>query len=131
MRQDAGVVEELLAVHAAVAHVLQPGYEELEGSPLVDGQKFPQWTPYALHATARQCPPVHRGTGETYDGNRRQGATTSGLLSHAYRTANPARGLNVLPSARTAFTQMAAGVPSFIGLPVIVSRVPALEDRSA
>jgi hypothetical protein len=36
--------------------------------------------------------------------------------------------LNFLPSARTASTQIAAGLPSFIGLPVIVSLVPALKS---
>src|SRR4029453_7103040 len=42
--------------------------------------------------------------------------------------ANPARGLNFFPSARTASTQIAAGLPSFIGLPVIVSFLPTLKS---
>ena len=42
-----------------------------------------------------------------------------------YLTWNPSRGSNFFPSPRTASTQIAAGVPSFIGRPVIVTFVPA------
>ena len=49
-----------------------------------------------------------------------------GYLLHvcSQRTANPSRGLYFLPSALTAYSQIAAGRPSFIGRPVIVSLVP-------
>ena len=60
--QDAGVVEQFLAIDRAVAHVLQSGHEELEGSPLVDGQKFPQWTHTPSTRKPVHCPRVHHGT---------------------------------------------------------------------
>src|SRR6185295_107402 len=45
-----------------------------------------------------------------------------------YFTLKPSRGSKRLPSARTASTQTAAGVPSFIGWPVMVSLVPTAKS---